>query len=179
MANHLAYPCAQAHTGPCENVLTDAFAMICMYGPDGPDTPARFVDPGRTGFATGPLSVERLPGVYLLGDYFVGAASDIGAALRDHLRQVAAAPDVPAARGYLNFISRKHSAPAVTVLSVNVHDLDFCTARLRDLDFPLVNRPQAVRRLPACIQQEDFGRQQCLRDTLRKVNRIQSDFEED
>ena len=170
-----AYACTGEHKGACAFGLTTALARLltatveqrsALTGGEGSED-ARLLPHGE-------LKLQRLPGVYLLGDYYVGSSVDIGQRRHWHLNALNSPPVNTYASAHRGYRRRHKTYPRLTVLSVNELDEQYCITRLLEAKFPLINldvRPEAK---PACLCDEPFGRALRLNQHLSEVNDCQS-----
>ena len=166
-------PCSQNHPGPCDYVTTAEWDRFPLIGTPGRSRRDRSLE-GGIRFDRGRLPLGRLPGVYLLGDYYVGSSRDIAQRLSWHTNMVTYQPGTALYRAYRDYLDRHQDCmPRVTILSLHELDEMYCINRLIEFGFRLINldvRPQSTR---TCIADESPARITYLRELLAEVNRLQ------
>ena len=164
--------CDGAHPGPCRYLTTQFFRRLNL--PSGGDLVVSGQPfTGQYTFADTTVPLGRLPGVYLLGDYFVGASHDIGMRLASH-RHVLEQGRGDEFNAFTGFLDRKgNMLPRISILSLNALDVNYCSTELSNLGYPLVNERGQSPGKPECVAEENPLLRERLQSLLEEINRRQ------
>ena len=164
--------CDSSHAGPCRYLTTQMFRRLHL--PSGGNltvSDQRFA--GVYHYATTSVPLTRLPGVYLLGNFYVGSSSDIGLHLTSFQQQLNQG-NGEAFTAFTRFLERHDGfLPRLSILSLNELDVDYCATNLSSLRYPLTNASTHGAERPVCVVQVEPMRQERLQSILGEVNRRQ------
>ena len=164
--------CDGTHSGPCRYLTTQFFRRF-TFSAGTSLVVSREPYSGEARYATTTVPLGGLPGVFLLGNYLVEGAHDIGMRLtwHRHLLEQVRGEEFDA---YTAFVSRNGGLlPRVSILSLNEYDADYCASSLRKLGYPIINAEVRDVDKPECVAGEDPYRLERLQSVLQEINRRQ------
>ena len=164
--------CDGAHAGPCRYLTTQFFRRL-NFSAGSSLVVSREPVSVEPRFAATAVPLGGLPGVFLLGNYFVGGSHDIGMRLTWH-RHLLEQGEGEEFAAYSSFVQRNGGfLPRVSILSLHEPDLDYCASSLKSLGYPIINSDLGNCDRPECVAQEDPQRLERLQSVLHEINRRQ------